>query len=86
MLWRAKRLTITFDQYCIKHGQQQFKLDTEEWQQIEYLLCVTQPFYKWTTGLLKIKDVTIHNVFCVYNKLFDHLETSTRQLCCKRVP
>lgn len=86
MLRRAKRLFSIFDQYCVQHGHPQFKLDRDEWRQIDYLLCITQPFYKWTTGLSKTKDVTIHNVFRVYNKLFDHLETSIRQLQRKKVP
>ncbi|EED11869.1 hypothetical protein TSTA_110490 [Talaromyces stipitatus ATCC 10500] len=37
------------------------------------------------TLLSKSKDVTIHWVFKVYNKLFDHLEKSIRQLRRKRV-
>jgi hypothetical protein len=86
MLRRARRLSSTYDKYCIEHDQFQFKLNQEEWRQIDYLLNITQPFYKWTTGLSKIKDVTIHNVFRVYNKLFDHLETSIRQLERKRIP
>jgi len=86
MLRRAKRLSSAFDRYCVEHDQPQFKINTEEWRQIDYLLCLTQPFYKWTTGLSKIKDVTVHNVFRVYNKLFDHLEASIRQLERKKVP
>jgi hypothetical protein len=85
MLRRAKRLTSTFDQYCVEHSQPQFKLNSEEWRQIDYLLQITQPFYKWTTGLSKIKDVTIYNVFKVYNVLFDHFEKSIYQLRRKRV-
>lgn len=86
MLRRAKRLSSAFNRYCLEHDQPQFKINAEEWRQIDYLLCITQPFYKWTTGLSKIKDVTVHNVFRVYNKLFDHLEASIRQLERKRVP
>jgi hypothetical protein len=86
MLRRAKRLSSAYDKYCIEHDQSQFKLNKEEWRQIDYLLNITHPFYKWTTGLSKIKDVTVHNVFRVYNKLFDHFETSIRQLERKRIP
>lgn len=85
MLRRAKRLSTIFTKYCIEHGQPQFRLNAEEWRQIDYLLCITQPFYKWTTGLSKVKDVTIHNVFRVYNKLFEHLEKSICQLKRKKV-
>lgn len=85
MLRRAKRLTLIFDKYCVEHSQPRFKLDSQEWRQVDYLLQITQPFYKWTTGLSKIKDVTIYNVFKVYNVLFDHFEKSIRQLERKRV-
>jgi hypothetical protein len=86
MLRRAKRLLLVYDKYCIEHDQSQFKLNKEEWRQIDYLLNITHPFYKWTTGLSKIKDVTIHNVFRVYNKLFNYFKTSIRQLERKRIP
>lgn len=61
-------------------------LDQEEWRQIEYLLWITQPFFKFTTALSETKDVTIHLIFSIYNKLFDHLEKSIRQLQRKKVP
>jgi hypothetical protein len=36
--------------------------------------------------LSQTKDVTFHAVFSIYNKLFDHLEASIRQLQRKKVP
>lgn len=86
MLRRARRLSSTFDMYCELHMQGQFKLNAEQWRQVDYLLYLTQPFYKFTTRLSKTKDVTVHNVFRVYNQLFDHLEASIRQLQRKKVP
>jgi hypothetical protein len=62
------------------------KLSQEEWRQIEYLLWITQLFFQFTTAVSKTKDVTIHSVFSIYNKLFDHLETSMAQLRRKKVP
>lgn len=85
MLRRAKRLTLVYDNYCEQHDQLRFKLNKEEWRQIDYLLCLTEPFYKFTTVLSKTKDVTIHNVFRVYNRLFDHFDASIRQLKRKKV-
>ncbi|KAJ5152417.1 hypothetical protein N7492_009697 [Penicillium capsulatum] len=55
-------------------------------RQIEYLLWITQPFFKFTTGLSKTTDATIHIVFDIYNQLFEHLENSTRQLQRKKAP
>lgn len=86
MLRRAKRLQSTFDEFCEHYGQEQFALRAEEWRQIEYLLWITQPFFKFTSLLSQTKDVIIHLVFSIYNKLFDHLEKSIGQLQRKKVP
>lgn len=86
MLSRAKRLQAVFDQYCTTHQYVQFKLDQEEWRQIEYLLLITKPFFDFTTALSKTKDVTVHQIFGIYNKLFSHLEASEKQLKRKAVP
>lgn len=77
MLRRAKRLQSMLDRFCTQYGHPHLMLGPEEWRQIEYLLWITQPFFKFTTALSKTKDVTIHSVFGIYNKLFEHLETST---------
>lgn len=86
MLQRAKRLSAVFDRYYVEHNYTEFSLNAEEWRQIDYLIRITQPFHKWTTSLSKVKDVTLHNIFRVYNMLFDHLESSMRQLRRKKVP
>jgi hypothetical protein len=86
MLSRAKKLQSVFDQYCTTHQYVQFKLDREEWRQIEYLLLITQPFFDYTTILSKTKDVTVHSIFSIYNELFTHLEASEKQLKRKAVP
>lgn len=85
MLQRAKRLQSTFDEFCTKYGHSHLKLDQEQWRQIDYLLHITQPFFQFTTALLKTNDVTIHLIFGIYNKLFDHLERSIGQLGRKKV-
>jgi hypothetical protein len=86
MLRRAKRLQSAFDEFCLHFDRLDLKLNHEEWRQIDYLLWITQPFFKFTTALSKTKDVTIHSVFSIYNKLFDHLEASIWQLQRKKVP
>lgn len=85
MLRRAKRLQSTFDDFCSQYDQDHFALSQEEWRQIEYLLWITQPFFKFTTLLSKTKDVSIHLVFSIYNKLFNHLERSMSALRRKKV-
>lgn len=86
MLNRAKRLQSVFDEYCTTHQYLQFKLDQEEWRQIEYLLLITNPFFEYTNILSKTKDVTVHSIFSIYNGLFNHLEVSEKQLERKAVP
>jgi hypothetical protein len=61
------------------------QLSRDEWQQIDYLICITQPFYQYTTALSKTKGITIHMVFSIYNRLFEHLESRQRQLCHKKI-
>jgi hypothetical protein len=85
MLARAKKLQQAFDAFCSQYDQEHFALSQEQWRQVDYLLYILQPFHRFTTLLSKTKDVTIHRVFKIYNKLFDHLEKSIRQLRRKRV-
>jgi hypothetical protein len=86
MLRRAKRVQSVFDAFCSHYDRADLTLNQEEGRQVEYLLWITQPFFKFTTALSKTKDATIHSVFSIYNKLFDHLEKSIRQLQRKKVP
>jgi hypothetical protein len=85
MLRRAKRLRLFFDQFCLEKNTSYLMLDQEQWRQVDYLLWITDPFFKYTTALSRTKDVTIHLVFTIYNQLFDHLEKSINQLSKKRV-
>ncbi|KAG0160693.1 hypothetical protein PDIDSM_8223 [Penicillium digitatum] len=83
---RAKRLRAIFSLFCTEYDCEEMLLSEQEWRQIDYLLCITEPFFDYTTQLSKTRDVTAHYVFKIYNKLFDHLERSQAQLRRKRVP
>ncbi|KAF4170785.1 hypothetical protein CNMCM8694_004229 [Aspergillus lentulus] len=87
MLQRAKRLQSTYNAFCSEsqYALPHLTLDHEEWRHIEYLLCITQPLFRFTTLLSQTRDVSIHLVFSIYNKLFDHLEKSMDALRRKRV-
>lgn len=85
MLQRAKRLQPYFNKYCHIECLDNLKLDSEEWRQVDYLLCLTRPFFLYTSTFSKTKDVTIHQVFKLYNELFKHLEASISQLKKKKV-
>lgn len=86
MLRRAKRLRPIFAPFCAEYDCEEMLLYEEEWRQVDYLLCITEPFFDYTTQLSKTRDVTAHYVFKIYNKLFEHLEQSMKQLRRKRVP
>jgi hypothetical protein len=86
MLERAKKLQRVFSQYCTAHQYVQFKLDQQEWRQVEYLLLITKPFFHYTKILSKTQDITVHSIFSIYNKLFGHLEDMEELLDRKTVP
>jgi hypothetical protein len=85
MLRRAKRLRPIFAPFCAEYDCEEMLLHEEEWRQVDYLLCITEPFFNYTTQLSKTRDVTAHYVFRIYNKLFEHLEQSMKQLRRKRM-
>lgn len=43
-------------------------------------------FFKFTTALSKSKDITVHLIFGVYNKIFTHLEAFEKQIIRKKLP
>ncbi|OQD76768.1 hypothetical protein PENANT_c118G07329 [Penicillium antarcticum] len=89
MLRRAKRLQSIYTRFCSQfcsHADHiQFNFNNEEWRQIDYLLSVTEPFFRYTSLLCKTKDVSIHLVFSIYNKLSNHLIKVGAELKNKRV-
>ncbi|KAJ5316470.1 hypothetical protein N7476_006777 [Penicillium atrosanguineum] len=85
MLRRAKRLRDIFAPFYTEYDCEEMLLNDEEWRQVDYLLCITEPFFDYTTQLSKTRDVTAHYIFKIYNKLFEHLEQSMKQLRRKRV-
>ncbi|KAG0157964.1 hypothetical protein PDIDSM_5476 [Penicillium digitatum] len=86
MLRRAKRLRDFLGTFCTDYNCEEMALDNDEWRQINYLLCLTKPFYEYTLALSKTRDVTAHLVFQIYNMLFEHPEKSIKQLQRKHVP
>lgn len=85
MLRRAKRLRDFFGPFCADYNCDEMALNNDEWRHIDYLLCITKPFFDYTLALSKTRDVTSHLVFRIYNVLFEHLENSMSQLRRKRV-
>ena len=85
MLRRARRLQTTFDGFCTQFNLADMKIDKDEWRQVDYLLSITYPFFKFTSSLSATTDVTIHDVFGIYNALFTHIDKAKAQLARKKV-
>ena len=85
MLQCAKRLQTVCGEFCMQCSCHDLHLGQEEWQQVDYLLTITQSFYTFTTTLSKSKDITVHTTFGIYNKLFSYLEKSMAKLVQKKV-
>lgn len=86
MLDRARRIQSDINRYCDTHHHTRFKLNLEEWRQVEYLLLLTKPFFDFTSVLSKTRDVTIQHIFSIYNKLFNHLDQAEERLRRKSIP
>lgn len=86
MLSRAKRLRKTIDSYCHEKDHEKFQLTANQWKQIDYLLCLLQPFHDFTNAMSKSQTATIHQVFDVYNSLFEHITLTKERLNQKTVP
>jgi len=54
-----------------------------EWKQIEYLIQITYAYCQFCDAISKSKGITIHNVFAIYDQLFNHLEDTIMKLWCK---
>ena len=85
MLRRIKKLQPVINKYCTEYNLRDYELDNEEWRQIDYLVYITLPFYEFTTALCQTKDATVHGVFAIYHRLFEHFDTSISLLQRKKV-
>ncbi|KAG0160245.1 hypothetical protein PDIDSM_7772 [Penicillium digitatum] len=86
MLRRAKRLRAIFSLFCTEYDCEEMLLSEQEWRQIDYLLCITEPFFDYTTQLSRLEMSLPTMCLRSTTKLFDHLERSQAQLRRKRVP
>jgi hypothetical protein len=57
MLRRAKRLRVIFSLFNTEYDCEEMLLSEQEWRQIDYLLCITEAFFDYTTQLSKTRDV-----------------------------
>ena len=77
MLIRVHMLQNTIDSWLSQNDQFIYlTITSEEWKQVEYLIELTKPFAFFTALIGKSKGPMIHNVFNIYESLFNHLEDS----------
>ncbi|KAJ6015540.1 hypothetical protein N7540_010131 [Penicillium herquei] len=86
MLHRAEKLREFIAPFCAHHGYAKRLLDDEEWRQIDYLLCVMEPFVEVVNHLALGGQASMQSVLHYYQNLFEHLEDSIKQLRKKHVP
>jgi len=76
----AKRLQSVYNRYCTDYQYLYFQLDPEKWRQIDYLFLFTKSFFDFTNILSKTKDITVYNIFSIYNKFFIYLNNIENKL------
>jgi hypothetical protein len=52
---------------------------------MDYLLLITKPFFNFTNVLSKTRDILVHHVFTIYNRLFSHLDNMEKRLKYKAI-
>jgi hypothetical protein len=87
MMRRARKLRPALQHFVDRYPEEGVQtLTSIEWKHIDYLIEILYPFSKFTNAISKSADTpTIHQVFAVYNSLFDHLEDQITLLERKRV-
>ena len=76
-LWHEIRVYI----HGVPDAQiQQLRLQEEEWKHLQYLVALLAPFFIFTNNLSETSGPTIHQVYSIYDGIFNHLEEAMQQL------
>ena len=63
---------------------QQLRLQNKEWKHLQYLITLLAPFFIFINKLSEASGPTIHQVYSIYNGIFNHLEEAMQQLVQKQ--
>ncbi len=85
MLIRALILEKTLSRYHDKHEIEYLRLFDTKWSQVKYLIDLIKLFCVFTKRINQFKLLTIHQVFEIYDKLFDHLNRARFKLSRKKI-
>ena len=88
MIARARQLRPDLERLALEAPDFRIEfLENEEWSQLDYLLEILGPFRLFTDAIGATETgPTIHNVFAIYNELFDHIDRQFEKLQRKRTP
>jgi hypothetical protein len=83
MLERALEMKITIRKWLnLDTNRRRYSmlcLRDEEWAQVDSLLQILAPFSELTTAIGTTLDVSVHEMFRLYNWLFEQLESAERK-------
>ncbi len=85
MLIRALHLKKALFRYHDKHEIEYLRLTDAEWSQVKYFIELTKLFCVFIKTINQFKYFTIHQIFEIYDKLFDHLNRARVKLSRKKI-
>ncbi len=85
MLIKAFLLRKTLSRYHDKHEIEYLRLSHTEWSQMKYLINLIKLFCVFTKRINQFKLFIIHQMFEIYDKLFDHFDWARFKLSRKKV-
>jgi hypothetical protein len=85
MLIKALHLKKILQKYHDKHETNYLRLIDIEWSQMKYLINLIKLFCVFIKNIDQFKYSTIHQVFNIYDKLFDHLDQARHRLSRKKI-
>jgi hypothetical protein len=85
MLIRALKLRTALSKYHDRHEAEYLRLSSIEWSQVEYLIDLIKIFCLFIKMIEQIRHFTLHQIFEIYDKLFDHLDRARTKLLLKKL-
>jgi hypothetical protein len=85
MLIKALHLKKILQRYHDKHETNYLKIIDMEWSQMKYLINLIKFFCVFIKNIDQFKYFIIHQMFNIYDKLFDHLDQAHHKLSRKKI-
>ncbi len=85
MLIKTLHLKNNLFKYYNKHETKYLKLIDTKWSQMKYFIDLTKLFCVFIKKINQFKYFIIHQIFEIYDKLFDHFDRARNKLSRKKV-